>query len=191
MAALSSSAAASARLSPARCHENAAMQLSTVLRSPALIILAAFAFSTSVAVAKDLAVLKKLPQRLMALKKKAEKASGGGSTPELRAAAWQYNDDVAAIIRELGKTYYAANPLKPEDVEEYVKAEYAVRVFKQKANNPSGEFLGTIAPIELASEVGTALEETIAEMVEAIVGEDEAFDLKKWSEAWKKATSAE
>jgi hypothetical protein len=136
---------------------------------------------------KDLKLIKQLPQRLTEARVKAHKGWDTGVTATMKNASYQYNEVLAAMISDLIKTYYPKDQIPQENITDYLKALYTIHHFKQDTGNPSGESQGTMAGLEVISEVSTELEQTVADMVGAIVSEETDFDLKGWQKKWKKA----
>jgi len=138
--------------------------------------------------AADYTLINQLPQRVAAAKAASQKDLDSGTTARMVNATYTYNNALAAMIKELGVGYYAGDAFTAEDVDEYLKALYVVGHFRQDAGNPSGESQGTISQLDVPSEVSTELETRIAEMVEAIAGEEDAkFNYAAWKKKWEKA----
>ena len=128
-----------------------------------------------------------LPPKADAARKAFLKVADSGVTPEMRQAAAKYNDTLKAMILELGKTYYAKPPTKAE-VNELEKALITRAIFDQNADNPRGEPLGTIAPLEVVMTAGEGLEQTIVRMVKALIGEGTKYSFADWQKSWNEAT---
>lgn len=128
-----------------------------------------------------------LPAKAEAARKASAQAMASGVTPEMRQAAAKYNDALKAMILELGKTYYAKPPTKAE-VNELEKALITRALFEQNADNPRGEPLGTIAPLEVVMTAGEGLEQTIVRMVTALIGEGTKYSFTDWKKSWNEAT---
>jgi hypothetical protein len=106
----------------------------------------------------------------------------------MKNASYKFNEELAAMIKDLVAIYYPKDQISAEDITDYLKALYSTHRFKQNAGNPSGESLGTMAGLEVLGEVSDELEKTVAEMVRAIAAEDAKFDFKGWEKKWAQAT---
>jgi hypothetical protein len=131
-----------------------------------------------------------LPAKAAAARKACEEAMDSGVTSEMRPAAAQYNEALKAMILELGKTYYAKPPTKSE-VNDLEKALITRALFAQNADNPRGEPLGTIAPLEVVMEAGDGLEQAIVRMVKALIGEGTKYSFAEWLKSWNQAVARE
>jgi len=137
--------------------------------------------------AKDYALIKQLPHKLSEAQKQAHKGWDSGNTGTMREATYHYNDTLVAMMKEVVKTYYPKGFLPADQIDGYLKALYTVHRFKQNAGNPTGEFQGTMTYLDVPAAVSEDLENTIADMVQAIVAEDPAFDDKQWKKSWERA----
>ena len=131
-----------------------------------------------------------LPAKAETARKAAGEAMDSGVTSEMRPAAAQYNEALKAMILELGKTYYAKPPTKAE-VNDLEKALITRALFEQNADNPRGEPLGTIAPLEVVMEAGDGLEQAIVRMVQALIGEGTKYSFADWQKSWNQAVAGE
>jgi hypothetical protein len=138
--------------------------------------------------AKDLKMINQLPGRLARASKEAHQGWDTGVTATMKNASYKFNEELAAMIKDLVATYYPKDQISAEDITDYLKALYATHRFKQNAGNPSGEPLGTMAGLEVLGEVSDELERTVAEMVKAIAADDGKFDFKSWEKKWEQAT---
>ena len=135
----------------------------------------------------DTALIAKLPDRVAAARREADPGLSSGVTPEMRSALMKYNNALKAMILDLGKAGYAKPPSK-SDVNGLEKALITRAQFAQNAENPGGEPLGTIAPLDVDSAVSDGLETTVVSMVKALLGsEDPAFT--KWKKRWDAAVA--
>jgi hypothetical protein len=155
------------------------------LRILPLALLAALLFAPLLS-AKDFKLINSLPQRLTEAKAAAQKGWDSGVTATMKNATYQYNNALGKMITDLIQTYYPKDFVPKEDIQNYLKALYTIHRFKQDAANPSGESQGTMAGLDVLSEVSTELEQTVADMVEAILTDDPNL-LQKWQKKWEAA----
>jgi len=137
--------------------------------------------------AKDYTLIKKLPDRLVELQKQAHKGWDTGNTGVMREATGHYNEALILMIKDLAKAYYPKDYLPADHVDAYLKALYTLHHFKQDAANPSGEFQGTAAGLEVPSAVSDELLTTISDIVQAISERDPGFDFPQWKKSWEHA----
>ena len=137
--------------------------------------------------AKDYKLIEQLPKRLAEAKTKSHKGWDSGVTSEIKQATYDYNNALVVIIKDLVSTYYPKEFLTEEEIDGYLKALYDMHRFKQSAANPTGESQGTEASLEVPANVSGDLENTISDMVEAIVTDDPKFDFKGWKKRWQQA----
>ena len=137
--------------------------------------------------AKDYSLIEQLPHRLSEAQKKGHKGWDSGNTGTMREATYRYNDTLLAMVKDVAKTYYPKGFLSADQSDAYLKALYTIHRFKQNAGNPTGEFQGTMSYLDVPAAVSEDLENTISEMVQAIVADDPAFDYKRWKVGWQRA----
>jgi hypothetical protein len=139
--------------------------------------------------AKDYTIIRKLPQKLLEAQKQAHRGWDSGNPETMSAATYHYNDTLVAMIKDLVKTYYPKGLLPTAQINGYFRALYTIHRFKQNAENPTGEFKGTMTNLDAPAAVSEDLENTVSDMVQAIVADDSAFDLKQWKKSWQQARS--
>ena len=152
-----------------------------------LILLLAQLCCVTVLCAKDYTLIEQLPKKLAEAKTRGHKGWDSGVTSTMKEATYDYNNALVAIIKDLVSTYYPKEFLTEEEIDGYLKALYDMHRFKESAANPSGESQGTAASLEVPSDVSGDLENTISDMVEAIVTDDPKFDFKGWKKRWQQA----
>ncbi len=135
--------------------------------------------------AKDYPLIEKLPERLADAETQGHKGWDSGVTAVMKKATYRFNDALTAMIKDLVSAYYPKGFVSKEEIDGYLKALYTMRRFKQNAANPAGEFQGTAASLEVPADVSGDLENTISDMVNAIVTEDPKFDYKGWKKRWQ------
>jgi hypothetical protein len=140
--------------------------------------------------ARDYTVIEQLPQKVTAAQKASKKGWDSGVTPQMKEASSRYNKALAGLIKLLRRTYYAKEgTLSDETIDAYLEGLYAIHLFKQEADNPEGEWLGTEAGLDLLSEVSNELESTIDNMVRRITESDPKFNYKAWKARWLKVSA--
>ena len=137
--------------------------------------------------AKDYSLIKQLPHRLSDAQKQGHKGWDSGNTGTMREATYRYNDALVAMIKDMVKTYYPRGFLPADQIDGYLKALYTIHRFKQNAENPTGEFQGTMSYLDVPAAVSEDLENTISDMIQAIVTDDPVFDYKQWKKSWQQA----
>ena len=98
----------------------------------------------------------------------------------------RYNRELTKIILDVGKKFYTP-ALDQKTVDRFLEAINIKAGFESLLENPSGEFQGTIAPLEVQSKVGKELEQIILSMVENIIADNADFPIKKWKMNWAKS----
>jgi len=156
-------------------------------RSFCISFLASLLFAAALP-AKDLKLINGLPARLAHASKEGHKGWDTGNTATMKEASYKFNEELAAIIKDLVTAYYPKDQISAEDITDYLKALYTSHRFRQNAGNPSGESLGTMAGLTVLGEVSDELEKTVADMVQAIVEDDAKFDFKAWKKKWDQAS---
>jgi hypothetical protein len=152
-----------------------------------LILLLAQLCGVAVLCAKDYTLIEQLPKRLADAKIQSRKGWDSGVTSTMKEATYDYNNALVANIKDLVRTYYPKEFLTEEEIDGYLKALYDMHRFKQSAANPTGESQGTAASLEVPADVSKDLENTISDMVKAIVADDPKFDFKGWKKRWQQA----
>jgi hypothetical protein len=130
--------------------------------------------------------LMQVPGEVTALLESCREDFDSGATPRMLAGMDRYNQGLAEIIIAIGRQYYAP-ALGKKTVDRLVEAVNVQADFESLLSNPSGEFPGTIAPLEVKAQVAEELEKTILRMVEKITEERTDFRLKKWKSQWQLA----
>jgi hypothetical protein len=136
---------------------------------------------------KDYQLIEQLPKKLAQAQAEGHKGWDTGNTLAMKEATHRYNDTLTSLIKELASAYYPKKFITKEEIDGYLKALYTIHRFKQNATNPTGEFQGTVASLEVPSSVSDDLENTISGMVEAIVVDDPKFDFEGWKKKWQEA----
>jgi hypothetical protein len=152
-----------------------------------LILLLAQFCGVAVLSAKNYTLIEQLPKRLADAKMQSRKGWDSGVTSTMKEATYDYNNALVANIKDLVRTYYPKEFLTEEEIDGYLKALYDMHRFKESAANPSGESHGTAASLDVPSIVSGDLENTISDMVKAIVSDDPKFDFKGWKKKWQQA----
>lgn len=157
-----------------------------MIRSATLAIFTAI-FSTVALHAADYTLIEALPQRISAVRAAAQKGLDTGVTAEMRKASYSYANAMKDMIRDLTEKYYPKSQWTKEALDDYLTALYTIEHFKQNLANVTGDDQGTAAPLDVQDRVCNILEETIATMVETIVGADKKYDFKRWKKKWGQA----
>lgn len=137
--------------------------------------------------AKNLALLRHLPDRITAVRQTVEAGLSSGVTADMQQAMGKYNEALKGMIFDLGKTFYA-KPLTKAEINKLEAALVTRALFEQKAGNPSGEPLGTMASLDVMSSVSEGLEVAIVVMAQALLEEKSNPPFEEWKKNWDKAT---
>lgn len=135
----------------------------------------------------DFSLLQKLPEREVAAKKTAHQGWDSGNTTKMLDATSVYNDALTGMITDLAAAYYGKAKITKEDVAAYVKTLKAAAEFRHKLDNPTNEDRGTEDRLEAPASVSSDLEETVAQMVQAVTDDNEKFDYPGWEKKWTAA----
>jgi hypothetical protein len=130
--------------------------------------------------------LLQVPAEVKALRESCREDLDSGATPRMLSGMNRYNQGLAEIILAMGRQYYAP-AFEKKTVDGFVESLNVQADFESLLSNPAGEFLGTIAPLEVQAEVAEELEKTIFRMAETITEDKPDFPIKKWKSQWQQA----
>jgi hypothetical protein len=130
--------------------------------------------------------LMQVPAEVTALLESCRQDLASGATPRMLAGMDRYNKGLTEIILVMGRQYYAP-ALEKKTVDRFVEAVNVQADFESLLSNPTGEFPGTIAPLEVQAQVAEELEKTIFQMAETITEDKPDFPIKKWKSQWQQA----
>ena len=137
----------------------------------------------------DLTLINLLPtKREAAIRASSEKRLQTQTSP-IAEGYYAYNESLAEMIKTLVSTYYGPGPgaMKVEDVDPMIERMYDLENNRQDALNPTGEWQGSAASIDVPRRISADLEALIVEMVQAITRRDRAFDMQQWKQKWERA----
>lgn len=175
------------------CREMTDRASLRAMRSPCrcvlLLIITALALANSLqALASDTQwkTLMQVPAEVKTLRESCREDLDSGATPQMLSGMNRYNQGLAEIILAMGRQYYAP-AFEKKTVDGFVESLNVQADFESLLRNPTGEFLGTIAPLEVQAQVAEELEKTILRMIESITEDKTDFPIKKWKSQWQLA----
>lgn len=139
--------------------------------------------------ATDFSLINQLPAKVASAREKSAKGWDTGVTSKMREASYDYNNILVELMNSLAVTYYKPEVLSPLAIDDFVKALYTTRRFQQNVTNPNDESLGSVAGLEILDGATEDLQKTLLDMVEAVVGDDPAFDAADWRKKWDAAVA--
>jgi hypothetical protein len=127
-----------------------------------------------------------LPALRRELMKEAQEEWDSGVTARMVNASYNYIDALEAILVKLAKFYPAGNFGK-SDLHQYFSEQISSRFsWHRNIAEPYGPGTGgTIINVIVTTNVTSDVEKMVEDMTFSLVGYNDQFDWKKWSEDWK------